>query len=224
MQQSTLHFLADAVAAQGNSVFTTRPEKLNSSSLKKGTAKEWIEKVYNDLSGKGDCWKVVFQLPEGIETEQLRLSLDGSLQFNRYRAISLSSPLYEKYNPGWLAAYRRNCRSLERECLKDGARQGVWTNPLAEQHFGQAQESGDFFGTGAAGWRLKAFEEFLADVYLFLGKQQHKRISVYERLMVQGKLIPLQQLLLSRSESSQQYLVKYLSRQLEIPAQQPDKL
>lgn len=222
MQQPLLIYLADAVAAQGHSVFTTRPERLNSTILKKGSAIEWIEAVYEALGGTANCWKVEFKLPDGLETEQLRLSLDNSLQFNRYRAISLNSGVYEKYNPDWLQAYRRNCRTLERECLKDGSRLGVWTNPSAEHHFSKAQEPGDFFGTGAAGWRLKAFEEFLADVYLFQGKQEHKRISEYERLMVQGKLIPLQQLLMSRSESSKQYLVKYLSRQLRLPSQQAD--
>ena len=224
MQQTLLQYLADAVAAQGHPVFTTRPERHNSSLLKKGVAKEWVETIYRDLEGKGDCWNVAFSLPDGLETEKLRLSLDSSLQFNRYRAITLNSALYGKYNPAWLATYLRNCRTLERECLKDGARQGVWTNASAELHFGKAQESGDFYGTGAAGWRLMAFEEFLADVYLLQGKQQHKRISAYERLMVQGRLIPLQQLLLSRSDNNQQYLVKYLSRQLELPAQQEDKL
>ncbi len=219
MQQSTLNYLADIVAAQGNKVFTTRPEQHSSSILKKGPAVEWIEEVYKDLGGKGNCWNIPFGLPDGIETEQVRLSLDNSLQFNRYRSVTFHSPLYEKYDPAWLSGYRRNCRTMEKECLKDGVRRGLWTNPAAESHFGSAQEAGDFFGAGSPGWKLNAFSDFLADVFLFQIPLKHKRISEYERLMLQGKLTPLNQLLVSRSEGSQLYLVKYLSRQLEITAQ-----
>lgn len=220
MQQTTLQYLSDIVASQGVSVFPTRKGKHSSSLLKKAPQALELQEVYLALGGIGNCWEIEFSLPEGIETDQVRLSLDGPLHFNRYRAITLNSQVYEKEAPGWLDSYRRNCRQLERECLKDGLRRGVWTNPEAEKHFGQAQEVGDFFGAGSPGWKLEAYRQFLADVYLFENRQKHKRISLFERLMIQGSLLPLQQLLISRSESNQRYLIKFLSRQLELPVQE----
>ena len=217
MQQSTLDYLAKITAAQGTAVFPTRAARLNSRHWIKLPQAPQVEEVYKNLGGTGNCQEIGFSLPEGIETEKVRLSLDGSLHFNRYRAITLQSPVYEVHGASWRDSFRRNCRSQERECLKDGVREGIWTSREAELHFGRASESGDFSGAGAAGWRLNVFREFLADVYLFNQPSQHKRISLYERLMIQGKLLPLQQLLLSRAEASQHYLVKYLSRQLEIP-------
>lgn len=225
MQQSTLQFLEELLKDLPLPVYQTRPEKIVASALRKGASGQWVEEVYAQLGGIGNCWEFKFPLPPGLETGQLRLSLDGPLHFNRYRAASLQSPLYQQ-QPDWLENYRRHCRSAERECLKAGSRQGVWSFPEAEKHFGKAREVGDFSGPGAPGWKLNAFCDFLADVSFLHGshEQKFKRISLFERLMVQGRLFPLQELLLSRSESSQHYLRKYLGRQLEIPAQEPKKL
>lgn len=223
MQQSTLQYLAEQLALQGVGVYITRPESLNSTLFRKRKEAQWVEAVYEALGGTGSCWNIRFELPEGLETEEVRLTLDGPLQFNRYRAISLQSPLYEVYEPTWLSSYRRHCQSAERECLKAGSRQGIWSNAEAEKHFGMAQETGDFFGGGAPGWRLQAFRDFLADCYLLTGKQKHVRVALYDRLMIQGKLLPLQQLLLSRSELNLPYLLKFLSRQLGVVQTPPTR-
>lgn len=217
MQQSTLQYLADQLGAQGLPVYLTRPEQLLSRQLKKGKDAAHIEEIYELLGGKVDCWSVAFALPEGIETGEVRLTLDGPLQFNRYRAVTLQSGLYENAAPAWLGSYLRHCRSAERECLKAGSRQGIWTNAEAEKHFGAAQETGDFFGGGAPGWKLQAFRDFLADFYLLGRPQKHVRVALYDRLMIQGQLVPLEQLLLSRSEKNLPYLLKFLSRQLGVP-------
>lgn len=217
MQQSTLQFLLDQLSAQGVAVYPTRPESMPSAQLRKRKDASWIEEVYIRLGGKNDCWNLSFALPEGMETEEVRLSLDGPLQFNRYREETLQSELYSRQDPAWLSGYRRLCRSAERECLKAGSRQGIWTNREAEKHFGPAQEAGDFFGAGSSGWKLEAFRNFLADFYLLQGRQKFKRLALYDRLMIQGQLIPLQQLLLSRSEPNLSYLLKFLRRQLGVP-------
>ena len=219
MQQSTLQYLLNQLNAEGVAVYPTRPEKMVSGLFRKRKEASLVEKTYAELGGKGNCWDISVSLPEGIETEEVRLTLDGPLQFNRYRAESLQSELYEAFEPVWLNGYRRLCRSAERECLKAGTRQGVWTNKEAEKHFGHAQEAGDFFGAGAPGWKLQAFQEFLSDLYLLDRRQKHMRLSLYDRLMIQGQLIPLQQLLLSRSETNLPYLLKFLRRQLGVPQQ-----
>ncbi len=221
MQQSTFEYLAEQLALQGVDVYLTRQEAFNSSFFRKRKEAEWIEACYAALGGTGNCWNVSFALPDGLETEAVRLTLDGPLQFNRYRGISLQSPIYEKFDPAWLNGYRRHCHSAERECVKAGSRQGIWSNPEAEKHFGTPQEAGDFYGIGSPGWRLQAFKDFLADGYLFPAKQKHVRVALYDRLMIQGKLLPLQQLLLSRSETSLPYLLKFLSRQLGVVQGKP---
>lgn len=225
MQVSTLQYLADELAALGLPVYLTRPGQFRSSQLKNGAHAGMIREVYRQLEGKDSCWNITVKLPDGLETAGTRLSIDDALHLNRYRAQTLQAPFYQKQDQEkdqkqemqWVEAYRRLCRSAERDCIKDGSRRGVWSNPEAEKHFGTAQEAGDFFGTGSPGWRLHAFRDFLTDIYLNEGNQTFKRISIYDRLMVQGSLLPLQQLLQSRSGSNQQYLFKYLARQLGQP-------
>lgn len=217
MQQSILQYLAEQLAVQGLPVYLTRPENLLSRQFKNRKESAQIEEIYGLLGGKQDCWSVAFALPEGIETGEARLTLDGPLQFNRYRAVTLQSGLYDNTAPAWLGSYLRHCRSAERECLKAGSRQGIWTNAEAEKHFGPAQETGDFFGGGAPGWKLQAFRDFLSDFHLLGSPQKHMRVALYDRLMIQGQLLPLQQLLLSRSEKNLPYLLKFLSRQLGVP-------
>jgi hypothetical protein len=222
MQLSTLQYLADELAARALPVYLTRAEQFRSKQLRNTAAAALVEEVYAKLEGRDHCWNINIQLPDGLETDQIRISIDDALHFNRYRAQTLQSSFYEEREEmPWVEAYRRHCRSAERDCLKDGSRQGVWSNPEAEKHFGPAQEAGDFFGLGSPGWRLKAFRDFLTDIYLNQGRQSFKRISIYDRLMVQGKLLPLQQLLQSRSGENQQYLFKYLSRQLGYMPEQP---
>lgn len=217
MQQSTLQYLADELAGLGLDVYLTRPEQFRSSQLRNGPHAALIKEVYQQLEGKDSCWNITVKLPDGLETAQIRLSIDDALHLNRYRAQTLQAPFYQVPEMQWVEAYRRLCRSAERDCLKDGSRQGVWSNAEAEKHFGTAQEAGDFFGTGSPGWCLNAFRDFLTDIYLNGGSQTFKRISIYDRLMVQGSLLPLQQLLQSRSGLNQPYLFKYLARQLGQP-------
>ena len=221
MQQSLLQFLADQLNEQGLPVYITRPESFRSSYFRKAEEASLVEEVYQELEGKGNCWDISFSLPEGVETEKVRLTIDGSLHFNRYRTLTFRSAVYSDYSPAWLDSYRRFCRTAEAECVKDGRRQSIWTNKEAEQHFGASQEPGDLHAVGAAGWRLRAFEDFLADLYLFKLPAKHHRVAVYDRLMVQGRLIPLQQLLQSRSESTQIYLLKFLARHLGMPLEKP---
>ncbi|WP_017729887.1 DUF7255 family protein [Nafulsella turpanensis] len=221
MQQSLLQFLADQLNEQGLPVYITRPGSFRSSQFKHGKEASLVEEVYQELLGKGNCWNIAVSLPEGLETEKVRLTIDGPLHFNRYRATTFQSAVYASNPSKWLEPYRRYCRTAEAECLKDGRRQGIWTNKEAALHFGPSQEAGDLYGTGSAGWRLRAFQDFLNDFYLFRATSLHQRVAVYDRLMVQGRLIPLQQLLQSRSESSKPYLVKFLARQLGMPLEQP---
>lgn len=221
MQISNLQYLADELNKLGVDVYLTRQEQFRSSQLRNSPLASLINEVYRQFEGKESCWNITVSLPEGLETAQLRLSIDDALHLNRYRAQTLQAGFYHQEdklkNRQWVEPYSRACRSAERDCLKDGSKAGVWSYPEAEKHFGPAQETGDFFGTGAPGWRLNAFRDFLADVYLNQGRQQFKRISTYDRLMIQGQLLPLQQLLQSRSGPNQPYLFRYLARQLGQP-------
>lgn len=219
MQVSILQYLADELVRRGVDVFLTRPEQFRSSQLRNGPYAGLIRELYQELEGKDSCWNIRVRLPEGLETSQQRLSIDDALHLNRYRAQSLQSRFYQEApdKMQWVEAYRRMCRSAERDCLKDGSKERIWTNPEAEKHFGKAGEAGDFYGAGAPGWRMNAFRDFLADIYLYSGGQAFKRLSVYDRIMAQGNLLPLQQLLQSRSGSNQPFLFKYLARQLGQP-------
>lgn len=142
----------------------------------------------------------------------------GELSFNRYTAAVLRSSFYEKFAGFKTDVYLRYCRQFENNCTKAGTAAGIWTSPLAKQHFGEAEAPGDFFGNGSPGWKLVAFASFLRDIASVREGLQPHHVAVYDQLMVNGRLLAIGELL--KSPGSEQYraLIRFLRRMLGLPA------
>lgn len=142
-------------------------------------------RVYRALGGKQPApqlrpgsWDV---LVDGVLVE-----FDEQLHFNRYRAFTLKSPLYEKLSRVPLEAYRGFCQDYEAICLKHGASQGRWMNPSTEGHFGPSAVRGDLSGNGSSRWKQRALYDFMKDV----APQQlpTARVAIWDRVPGAGEL------------------------------------
>lgn len=176
--------------------------------------------VFEDLNGKKE--RLSYKQREyTLETEDFLLILDDELYYNRYKSVTFRAELYDKlgYN---LPLMRTKCRNLEKECLKKGSVKHIWTNPDAELIFGRSEEPGDFGLNGSAGWKLLAWQDYLADLNAFERKKKLIRISSFDELLIEGKLTPLKTLLLYRNEKNEAVLQNYLCRILGIkPKEKP---
>lgn len=146
--------------------------------------------------------------------------LDDDLSYNRYRSKTLRNPVYEQLPGAQPEHLRRYCRQYESECLKAGMRNDLWTFPEAESHFGEASDPGDFFGNGSPAWKYRAFTEHITDIMSLYAETPVVRYSVYDNLMIDGRIVPVRDLLMtSADERYPEYLRNYIRRKLEsVPA------
>jgi len=172
-----------------------------------------IEDVYADLGGKGRLDEITIP-GYPLEFGKFCVELDDQLQFNRYRGATLKSPLYDKILHFPLQKYRIYCRKFERECLKSGMKLHTWTNQEAEQHFGKAQEAGDLGLNGASGWKMTAFISFLKDALAIKMKIKLIRLSIWDEMMIDKKLVKVKDLLLNPSHNDSQMVIQFFERKL----------
>lgn len=104
--------------------------------------------------------------PWDIWVDGVLVELDEQLHFNRYRQLTLASPVYGGLSWFPLDTYRQFCRRHEPVCLKHGASQGRWMNPSTERHFGPSGARGDLSGSGSSRWKQRALYDFMKDVAL----------------------------------------------------------
>ena len=176
-------------------------------------AEEAVE-VYRDLGGKMK-WPGI-QLPQDfiLLKNDFVVFLDEALHFNRYRAQTLRSKIYEKMPLIPVDSYKTYCRKYEKECLKAGLAGKNWSFPFAEKHFGLASERGDFSKNGPPAWKLRALENFLLDSALLAQKVKVLRLSVYQQLMLNKQLYKIGDILISGREPQQTALLNYIERKI----------
>jgi hypothetical protein len=149
-----------------------------------------------------------------LEFENFAIKLDQEASFNRYRSATLKSALYSDFNFFSLENYKRYCRQFESECLKSARNSAMWTDKESERLFGNSQEPGELALKGSAKWKQRAFYEYLEDAQAALSKIKLIRISIYDNLMVNNKIIKLDSLLISRNPINEKYLLNFLLRQI----------
>ena len=175
--------------------------------------------VYGKLGGlKPDLVKEIPPSFSSLLIDNKLVTAHAELSFNRYKAAILRSSFYENYAGFKVESYLRYCRQFENNCLKAGSRGGIWTSPLAEQHFGLPAEAGDFFGNGSPGWKLIAYQDFLLDYSVSKTGFIPVHFTIYDQLMLNGKLVGLGDLLKSPGSDQYRAVVKYLKRRLDLPA------
>lgn len=187
--------------------------RLTIKQLKSSPHYEEIKEVYQDLGGqKAD-------LPFGlnafsVELFNKALVIDDATHFNSYRTQTLRSDIYDDISGIDLQAYRRICRQEQRACLAAASHSLLWTDKASERHFGESNASGDLGLNGSSAWKMRAFIDFLTDTTSLILPYEVVRISIYDSLMISGKIVPLKEVLLSRKEENEKIIFSYLSRKL----------
>lgn len=213
MKQSRLNYLQETLSELDFQVSEGQKLHLTEARLRKAGYYEDVAALYRKLDGRGAV--PVLEVNCDLMVGEQPVFLDTDLHFNRYRLITLRASFYAEQNLFSQEKYRRFCRMYEKDCLKSGQRDGIWTNAQAETYFGEASEAGDFFGPGAPGWKLTAYKDLLADAAVLFSGKPVLRLPVHEKLMAGGKLIKIQKLFESRNAQSTEILQNYLSRFLQ---------
>lgn len=179
-----------------------------------GTMEEkTLLETYAALEGRSSFPEIKFNVPF-MEFGRFVVVFDDVLHFNRYRAKTLRSSFYENQSSFPLVKFRSYCRKYESECLKSGAANPAWTNNEAERHFGPSEQNGDLGLSGSAGWKLTAFKDFAVDLIAKKRKIRLLRISTWDDLMFQKKLVKFHELLMSPDKAKAEEILKFVERKV----------
>jgi len=153
-----------------------------------------IIRVYRQLGGTLDSFPLNLRKWD-MEVDGVAIELDEHLHFNRYRALTLDSPLYLDLPPFPLDRYKAFCNDHEGDCLQAGSYGGKWSNKSCERQFGSAGHHKDLTGQGAPRWKQRAFYDFVKDAMPLLGLGTLVRISIWDEVTAQSNTLSVAQLL-----------------------------
>lgn len=131
-----------------------------------------------------------------LEYEGIAIELDEWLHFNRYRGVTLRSPLYRELPSFPLKLYRKLCRRHEDACLNAGGYGGKWSNKSCERQFGPGGRPGDVDGGNAPRWKQRAFYDFLKDLAPLVVGIKVVRIAIYDLLSIGSRTRTVEEVLL----------------------------
>ena len=176
--------------------------------------KAWLSKIYEALGGK-DGSPFLEKLKFDFKIGRNLILWDDELHFNRYRLLTFRSEMYSEWTFPFAEGHKRLCRTFEKECLKAGLQQRIWCGPsIAINSFGQAEESGDFSGNGAPGWKMQAYNDCQYDLQTRIHGYKLIRLSPYETIMTGGSLKQLDQLLINPKEEQRTMLYNWVMRKI----------
>ena len=167
--------------------------------FRKGEIKnqEWLESVIS--IGKEMGLKDPFNGPYDftyLDFNGSKIILDEEICFNRYRGKFLALPFFKDFTHLNIQNQRSFCRSREKECLKVGIKHDAWSSRESELFFGSPAEPGDLgsVGNGSPAWKLSALRNSINDIY-FHERGEFTRITIFDRIMISGRLMPLKDIL-----------------------------
>jgi hypothetical protein len=176
--------------------------------------KSWLKEIFEDLGGKGTA-PLLEKFRFDFKIGRHLILWDDELHFNRYRLVTFRSGMYSEWTFPFAEAHKRLCRTFEKECLKVGLQQRIWNGPpIAKTCFGPAEESGDFSGNGASGWKMLAYNDGQYDLQTRIHGYKLIRLSPYETIMTGGSLKALDQLLINPKEEQRAMLYNWLMRKV----------
>lgn len=173
--------------------------------------KEWLEELMEDLEGKG--FPKSFRKPD-LQCEDTFIIFNDAKHFNKYRSFTFRSELYDDFDKIKVDHYRSFCRSNEKKCLSAASAGELWTNQSAEKYFGSSQDNGDLGLSGSAAWKLRAYEDYMWDLIAYEYDLKVIYVSIYDVIMINNQLTPIEKMTLSQNEESTKYLWNYLKRLL----------
>ena len=109
------------------------------------------------------------------------VELDEEQHFNRYRAQTLSSPIYHNCSAFVVVDYQTQCHHRERECVAK-CHGGYWTNPSCERQFGPADPIRTFREFGSPRCKQRAFYDLLKDASVVARSSIGVRFSIWESI------------------------------------------
>ena len=161
-EMSRAEALRSFLARNGYAIAETSPPRPQWNELRDAALAGEVGAVYRKLGGAHST-PPVHPGTWDIATGTLAIELDEERHFNRYRALTLDSPLYSKLAlPA--AVYREFCALYESECIAAAGTGGFWTTPSSEFAFGASDPPRTFDNHGPARWRQRAFNDFVKDL------------------------------------------------------------
>ncbi|MEQ8358692.1 MAG: hypothetical protein RH860_04335 [Cytophagales bacterium] len=188
--------------------------KILEDQIQKSKFASGLNEVINKLGSKSIA--IPTDLHYHLEYNGLLIQFDDELHFNRYRRITLESEFYMNYKGFNTLSYKSYCRNYEKECIKAGLSKGIWENPESLKIFGPSEEPGDLSleRDGASGWKMRAWRDFLQDVSGEILGFKVLRISTYDKIMLNGKIQSLGELLNSSNKKNFSIVAKSLIRRI----------
>ncbi len=183
--------------------------------LKQSTWLPEAQAVFQRLEGKSERLPI-FPRNWDLTIDTTALVWDDPLHFNRYRRATLRAEIYSEAWKGFQKMkYSDFCRKHEGECLKAALAGAVWHNRHAEEAFGRSETPGDLGGMGSAGWKYRAWQDYLQDLAATVCTFRIVRFSTWDELMVNRRLVRLGELLMAPTEEQTEILLNYVKRRIE---------
>jgi len=151
-----------------------------------------------------------------ILLEDFIVELDEEQHFNRYRSVTLNSYIYHLEKGFDILTYNKYCTDYELNCLAKSSWGKYWTSPSTERQFGIPGPKGSLEVPGSPRWKQRAFYDYIRDVFASIYQINLIRISIYDKLIVNGKSRSIGDLLLENSSQGSIEIVTFIEQKLSI--------
>jgi hypothetical protein len=173
-----------------------------------------VRRIYEKLGG------ILLNVPLtfggwDIILDGLVVELDEEQHFNRYRAMTLNSFIYHMEKGLNLIDYSRYCKENEEHCLRKSSWGNYWSNPSTEKQFGLPGVFGDLEGNGSPRWKQRAYYDYLRDVFAILYQIRLIRISIYDRLVQNGRIRTVGELLDENNPENRSEILKFMNLKIK---------
>ena len=144
------------------------------------------------------------------------VELDEEQHFNRNRSVTLNSYIYHLEKGFDILTYNKYCTDYELNCLAKSSWGKYWSSPSTERQFGLPGPKGSLEGPGSPRWKQRAFYDYLRDVFASIYRIDLIRISIYDKLIINGKSRSIGDLLLENSSQGSIEIVTFIEQKLSI--------
>lgn len=183
--------------------------------LKKAGLVNEVSRIWKKLGGQGEDhplefggWDLLFA---GLIVE-----LDEEQHFNRYRNTTLGSFLYHIFNGCDITDYTKYCVIHEPDCLRKSSWGKYWTSPSSEKYFGHPGFNGNLTENGSPRWKQRAFYDYLRDVFAISYQIRLVRVSIYDKLIICGRIRTIGELLDENCQGNDAEILKFIDQKIKV--------
>lgn len=177
-----------------------------------------VLRVYRALGGQHDFPRIAPGKWDLVANDYV-IELDEERHFNRYRAATLESPLYDRLIDIDVPTYAAHCRLHESDCLRAAGWGGNWTSPSTEREFGPSSPPRDLSTPGPARWKQRAFYDFIKDLAPLVGGPKLIRIAIWDDLASHAERVTVGDVLEGRMGNADEaaLIVEEINRRRQAP-------